>query len=86
MNDMEDGFDPDQLAELEKLMEQVVSDEMTGYQMVFWVSASAAKEMIDCYDNAIGGSAIDGALCMIEFGKIVNQLRQIVNGDEETSV
>lgn len=82
MSDIEDGFDPDQLAELEKLMERVVSDETSGYQMVFWISNSAAKEMLDCYDNAVGGSAIDAALCMMEFGKIIEQLREVISNEE----
>lgn len=84
MTDAEDsGFDPEQLEALEKMMDEIMEQESLGYQMVFWVSVGAANEMLECYDRYLEGSYEDAVLCMLEFGKIIEQLRAVVMRDEE---
>ena len=85
MNGTDDdhGFDPEQLEDLEKLMDEIIEEESVGYQMVFWISVGAAKELLASYDRYRQGSYQDAILIMVEFTKIIEQLREEVNRDEE---
>lgn len=82
-DNQEPPFDPDQLEEIAQLMDAIMEEEAVGYQMMFWISVGAAKELLGSWDRYIGGSAEDGILCMQEFAKIVEQLRSVVESDEE---
>jgi hypothetical protein len=84
MNSLDDdGFDPEEIEALEKIMDEIMAEESTGYQMVFWVSVGAAKELLETYDEFLAGSKSAGELCLREFGKIAEQLREAVVNDEE---
>lgn len=83
MDDFDHGFDPEQLEDLEQLMDEIMAEESVGYQMVFWISVGAAKELLASYDRYRQGSYQDAILIMVEFTKIIEQLREEVNRDEE---
>jgi hypothetical protein len=86
MNDVsDDGFDPDEIEAIEKIMDEIMAEESTGYQMVFWVTVGAAKELLETYDEFLAGSKSAGELCLREFGKIAEQLREAVVNDEENN-
>lgn len=82
-DDPNEGFDPEQLEALEKLMDAIIEDEASGYQMIFWISHGAAKELLETFDRYYAGSDEDAVLLLVEFAKIVEQLRQTVRSDEE---
>lgn len=85
MNGTEDdgGFDPDEIEAIEKIMDAIIEEETVGYQMMFWVSLGAAKELVETYDRFMSGSNIDAVLCLAEFGKIVEQLREVMIDEED---
>lgn len=83
IDDDDPGFDPDEVEEIERMMDAIMEEESVGYQMVFWISTSAAKEMLESYDRYKAGSYQDAILMMIEFTKIIEQLREAVRQDEE---
>lgn len=77
----DDGFDPVELEAIAQAMDYIMDNEASGYQMVFWISHGAAVELLESYDRYKNGSVEDAVKCMIEFSKIVEQLRWSV--DEE---
>lgn len=77
------GFDPDEVEAIERMMDSIMEEESTGYQMVFWISVGAAKELLESYERFRHGSAEDAILMMIEFTKIIEQLRDAVESDEQ---
>lgn len=79
----EPQFNPEELEEIAQLMDAIMEEEAVGYQMMFWISVGAAKELLGSWERYIGGSAEDGILCMQEFAKIVEQLRMVVESDEK---
>lgn len=79
----EPPFDPEELEEIALLMDAIMEEEAVGYQMMFWISVGAAKELLESFDRYLKGSAEDGVLCMQEFAKIVYQLKGVVDSDEE---
>lgn len=84
MTNAEDsGFDPEEVEAIERMMDAIIEEESVGYQMIFWISTSAAKELLDCYDSYRAGSYQDAILLMIEFAKIIEQLRLAVEANEE---
>lgn len=83
IDDDDPGFDPDEVEEIERMMDAIMEEESVGYQMVFWISTSAAKELLDCYDNYRLGSYQDAILLMMEFAKIIEQLRIAMGSNEE---
>ncbi len=84
MNSLDDGgFDPEEIEALEKIMDAIIEEEYVGYQMVFWISVGAANEMIEAYTRYLKGSVQDGELCLQEFGKIVGQLKQVIENEQD---
>lgn len=87
MIDEEDhGFDPEQVEAIERMMDAIMEEESVGYQMVFWISVGAAKELLASYDRYKEGSYTDAVLIMVEFTKIIEQLREEVERDEEGNI
>lgn len=78
MTDEEDFFDPYELEEIALVMDQIMSDEVVGYEMVFWINANDAQELVDSYDRFKGGSMDDAINCVKEFGRIIEQLRYVL--------
>lgn len=76
-------FDPDELEEIALAMDAIMEQEAVGYQMVFWISVGAAYELLESYARYKNGSIQDAILCMKEFSKIVEQLKEVVEADEE---
>lgn len=84
MNSLDDdGFDPEEIEALEKIMDAIMAEEATGYQMVFWISVVGANEMIEAYTRYLKGSVQDGELCLQEFGKIVSQLKKVIENEQD---
>lgn len=79
----EPPFDPEELEEIALLMDAIMEEEAVGYQMMFWISVGAAKELLESFSRYMKGSQEDGILCMQEFAKIVEQLREVVESDEK---
>ena len=78
-----DGFDPDDMYELEGIFTEIVSDNEDGFVMEFIISVLAAKELIDLWELAQDGNAEAHYLCMEEYGKIVSHLEEAIYGLDE---
>lgn len=84
MIDSEDsGFDPEEIEEIERIMDAIMEEGSSGYQMIFWISVPAANELLESYDRYKAGSYQDAILMMVEFTKIIEQLRDAVEQDEK---
>jgi hypothetical protein len=81
--DGESGFDPKEIEALEHAMNSIMEEESVGYQMIFWISVGAAKELLESFDRYKQGSEEDAVLIMREFSKIIGQLREAVEEDEQ---
>ena len=81
--DGESGFDPEEIEALEHAMNSIMEEESVGYQMIFWISVGAAKELLESFDRYKQGSEEDAVLIMREFSKIIGQLREAVEEDEQ---
>ncbi len=77
------GFDPKEIEALEHAMNSIMEEESVGYQMIFWISVGAAKELLESFDRYKQGSEEDAVLIMREFSKIIGQLREAVEEDEQ---
>lgn len=78
-----EGFDPDDMYELEGIFTEIVSDNEDGFVMEFIISVLAAKELIDLWELAQDGNAEAHYLCMEEYGKIINHLEKAIYGVDE---
>ena len=78
-----DGFDPDDMYELEGIFTEIVSDNEDGYVMEFIISVLAAKELSDLWELAQDGNAEAHYLCMEEYGKIISHLEEAIYGLDE---
>jgi hypothetical protein len=77
-------FDPDDMTELEGIFAQMIADNEEGYVMEFIISKLAAKELLAIWDNAMFGDPTSIQMCLVEYGKIMQELSDAVfNPDEE---
>lgn len=85
-DDDESEFDPEQLEEIAQIMDSIMSNEAVGYEMVFWINKSEAQSLVESYDRFKEGSLEDAVRCIMEFSKIVEQLKRVVEDDDEGGV
>lgn len=78
-----EGFDPNDVYELEGIFTEIVSDSQGGFVLEFIISVLAAKELIDLWELAQDGNAEAHYLCMEEYGKIVEKLEEAIYGSDE---
>ena len=78
-----EGFDPNDVYELEGIFTEIVSDSQGGFVLEFIISVLAAKELIDLWELAQDGNAEAHYLCMEEYGKIVEKLEEAIYGLDE---
>lgn len=78
-----EGFDPNDVYELEGIFTEIVSDSQGGFVLEFIISVLAAKELIDLWELAQDGNAEAHYLCMEEYGKIVEKLEEAIYGVDE---
>lgn len=71
----EQDFDPDDMTELEGIFAQMIADNEEGYVMEFIISKLAAKELLAMWDNAMFGDPTSIQYCLLEYGKIMNELQ-----------
>jgi predicted ATP-dependent protease len=76
-------FNEDDMQEMSEILYRIFKEETNGYEMLFYISYAAAKELLESYARYMNGSIKDAALCWREFDKIVSQLREVVERDEK---
>jgi hypothetical protein len=75
MSDLE-GFDPDDMNELEWAFSEIIADNEDGFVIEFWISKLSAKELVDLWDRALKGNRTARKLSLEEYGKIMGELRR----------
>lgn len=82
----DDGFDPDELETIAQAMDHIMDNEAVGYEMMFWISHGAAVELLETFNRYKNGSVADAVRCMHEFSKIVEQLQESIEleNDKDT--
>ena len=84
--DDESEFDPEQLEEIAQIMDLIMSNEAVGYEMVFWINKSEARNLVESYDRFKAGSLEDAVRCIKEFSKIIEQLKRVIDDEDEGGV
>ena len=78
-----EGFDPDDMYELEGIFTEIVSDNEDGFVMEFIISVLAAKELIDLWEQAELGDYDAQQASWQEYTKIIMKLENAVYGVDE---
>lgn len=80
----ESKFNPEELEEMARRLEEVLSGEQEGYEMVFYIKHNDAIELVEAFDQAVHGEPMAMARCWTEFSKIMERLEQAMydQGDD----
>ncbi len=78
-------FDPDDMTELEGIFAQMIADNEEGYVMEFIISKLAAKELVAIWQNAMFGDPTSIQMCLVEYGKIMDELEAAIGGESTSS-
>lgn len=85
MNDIydDDGFDPDQLKALEKLMDDIIAEDGLGFEMVFWISNKEAKNLVELYNSYAAGEEIKDPRPFIDQCMIIAScLKEVIENEK----
>ena len=74
----ENGFDPDDITELDGIFMSMIADNEDGFVMEFGISVLAAKELIELWHQAESGNRIARIKSWGEYTKIINELQKVV--------
>jgi len=76
---VDNGFNPEDLAEMDGIMDSMVHDAESGFCIEFAISTLHAKELIELYWAARGGDRNAQAKCWSEYAKI---MRAVIEAHE----
>lgn len=77
------GFDPEDIEEMANILDYVVGSHIESYVIQFEIPSQGAKRLIEYYEKAIFGDTKSLSICMFEFGKIIEELKEQIIYDEE---
>lgn len=75
MNDTDDWENNPHWQEMSERLDEIQEEIEEGFGVEFEISVYDAKQLIDVYDRATDGDRSAIMLIMLEFGKLVDQLR-----------
>jgi hypothetical protein len=75
-------FNPDDLAELEKRFEHVISDSENGYILELLISRANAKGLLKTWIEACLGDTVSMRAAMHEYGRIMQELKDAMVDDD----
>jgi len=75
VGDVEDWDDNPHWQEMSERLDEIEEEIEEGFGVEFEISVYDAKQLIDVYDRAADGDKTAIMLIMLEFGKLVDQLR-----------
>lgn len=78
----DDPFDPEDIAEMSALFSGIIKDADEGYVMEFIISKANAKEISETWAAAKLGDKYALAMCINEFGKIVEELERALKRED----
>lgn len=74
-----EGFDPDDMNELEGIFAEMIADSEDGYIMEFVISKLAAKELVRLWKEASLGISAAQQISWSEYSKIIAELANALN-------
>jgi hemerythrin-like domain-containing protein len=80
VGDVDDGWeDNPHWQEMSERLDEIEEEIEEGFGVEFEISVYDAKQLIEVYDRATDGDRAAIMLVMLEFGKLVNQLREYLD-------
>jgi hypothetical protein len=80
MGNVEEGWeDNPHWQEMSERLDEIEEEIEEGFGVEFEISVYDAKQLIEVYDRATDGDRAAIMLVMLEFGKLVNQLREYLD-------
>jgi len=80
MGNVDDGWeDNPHWQEMSERLDEIEEEIEEGFGVEFEISVYDAKQLIEVYDRATDGDTAAIMLVMLEFGKLVNQLREYLD-------
>jgi len=80
MGHVDDGWeDNPHWQEMSERLDEIEEEIEEGFGVEFEISVYDAKQLIEVYDRATDGDTAAIMLVMLEFGKLVNQLREYLD-------
>ena len=80
MGNVEEGWDDNpHWQEMSERLDEIEEEIEEGFGVEFEISVYDAKQLIEVYDRATDGDRAAIMLVMLEFGKLVNQLREYLD-------
>jgi hemerythrin-like domain-containing protein len=80
MGNVDDGWeDNPHWQEMSERLDEIEEEIEEGFGVEFEISVYDAKQLIEVYDRATDGDRAAIMLVMLEFGKLVNQLREYLD-------
>lgn len=80
MGHVDDGWeDNPHWQEMSERLDEIEEEIEEGFGVEFEISVYDAKQLIEVYDRAAHGDTAAIMLVMLEFGKLVNQLREYLD-------
>jgi hypothetical protein len=76
-----EGFDPDDMEELQGIFAEMIADNEDGYIMEFAISKLAAKELVRLWKEASMGVKQAQNISWTEYSKIIAELRKALEED-----
>jgi len=77
---VDDGWeDNPHWQEMSERLDEIEEEIEEGFGVEFEISVYDAKQLIEVYDRATDGDRAAIMLVMLEFGKLVNQLREYLD-------
>lgn len=76
-----EGFDPDDMNELQGIFAEMIADNEDGYVMEFAITKLAAKELVRLWKEASMGIKEAQQISWLEYSKIINELAQALQED-----
>jgi hemerythrin-like domain-containing protein len=80
VGNVEEGWeDNPHWQEMSERLDEIEEEIEEGFGVEFEISVYDAKQLIEVYDRATDGDRAAIMLVMLEFGKLVNQLREYLD-------
>jgi len=80
VGNVDDGWeDNPHWQEMSERLDEIEEEIEEGFGVEFEISVYDAKQLIEVYDRATDGDRAAIMLVMLEFGKLVNQLREYLD-------
>jgi hypothetical protein len=79
----EEGFDPNDIADLETKFARIKKDSAVGYTVEFIMTKLAAQEMVSTWLSALLGDRDAVRICMSNYSYLVEEIMNVLQEDDD---